>query len=115
MTPSGPGLATPVAARAGVQAGMAASAAGAGGPPSALRQIFGVFVDPAVYKALVYMILSLGTGIAYFTIVVTGANRELTGSFASVLYKLRPVEPYNMIGFRYSDQAVRRKAAKTTK
>lgn len=50
-----------------------------------------------------------------FTIVVTGANRELTGSFASVLYKLRPVEPYNMIGFRYSDQAVRRKAAKTTK
>ena len=59
---------------AGVQAGMAASAAGAGAPPSALRQIFGVFVDPAVYKALVYMILSLGTGIAYFTIVVTGVS-----------------------------------------
>jgi hypothetical protein len=51
--PAGP---TP-AARAGVQAGIAASAAGAGAPPSALRQIFGVFVDPAVYKALVYMIL----------------------------------------------------------
>lgn len=50
-----------------------------------------------------------------FTLVITGANRELTGSFASVLYKLRPVEPYNMIGFRYSDQVVRRKAAKTTK
>jgi hypothetical protein len=58
---------------AGVQAGMAA-AAGTGTPPSVLAQIFGVFADPAVYKALAYMILSLGTGIAYFTIVVTGVS-----------------------------------------
>ncbi len=50
-----------------------------------------------------------------FTIQLGSANRELLGSFASVLYRLRPVEPYNMIGFRYSDQVVRRKAAKTTK
>jgi hypothetical protein len=49
-------------------------AAGAGAPPSVARQIFGVFVDPNVYKALLYMILSLGTGIAYFTIVVTGLS-----------------------------------------
>ena len=33
-----------------------------------------MFVDPAVYKALVYMIIALGTGIAYFTIVVTGVS-----------------------------------------
>jgi len=50
-----------------------------------------------------------------FTLVIAGINKDLVGSFASVLYKIRPVEPYNMIGFRYSDQQVRRKAAKTTK
>ncbi len=50
-----------------------------------------------------------------FTLVIVGINKDLVGSFASVLYKIRPVEPYNMIGFRYSDQQVRRKAAKTTK
>jgi hypothetical protein len=59
-------------APAGIQAGVAA--AGAGASPSVARQIFGVFVDPNVYKALLYMILSLGTGIAYFTIVVTGLS-----------------------------------------
>jgi large subunit ribosomal protein L6 len=50
-----------------------------------------------------------------FTIVVSGINKDLVGSFASILYRIRPVEPYNLIGFRYSDQQVRRKAAKTTK
>jgi hypothetical protein len=62
----------------GVQAGLAAAgataAAGAESQPSVWRQIFGVFIDPAVYKALVYMIIALGTGIAYFTIVVTGVS-----------------------------------------
>jgi hypothetical protein len=53
---------------------MAAAAVGAAAPPSALRQIFGVFVDPGVYKALLYMFISLGTGVAYFTIVVTGLS-----------------------------------------
>jgi large subunit ribosomal protein L6 len=50
-----------------------------------------------------------------FKLVISGINKELVGSFASVLYRIRPVEPYNLIGFRYSDQQVRRKAAKTTK
>jgi large subunit ribosomal protein L6 len=50
-----------------------------------------------------------------FTLVISGINKDLVGSFASVLYRIRPVEPYNLIGFRYSDQQVRRKAAKTTK
>ena len=58
----------------GVQAGMAAAAAGAGAAPGAWRQIFGVFVDPGCYKALLYMILSLATGITYFTLVVTGVS-----------------------------------------
>lgn len=48
-----------------------------------------------------------------FSLVVTGNSKQLTGAFAAELYKIRPVEPYNMIGFRYSDQYVRRKTIKT--
>ena len=47
-----------------------------------------------------------------FSITITGIDKHLVGAFAATLYKLRPVEPYNMIGFRYSDQHVKRKAAK---
>jgi uncharacterized membrane protein len=39
--------------------------------PSAWHQIFGVFYDPRVWKSLLYMIISLATGIFYFTVVVT--------------------------------------------
>ena len=52
----------------------AAAAAAPAAAPGAVRQIFGVFADPAVWKALVYMLISLGTGIVYFTIVVTGIS-----------------------------------------
>ncbi|RMH92947.1 hypothetical protein EBB59_06885 [Lysobacter pythonis] len=38
------------------------------------RRIFGVFTDPRSYGALFYMLLSLGTGIAYFTWTVTGMS-----------------------------------------
>jgi large subunit ribosomal protein L6 len=48
-----------------------------------------------------------------FTLQITGNDRHLVGDFASVLYGIKPVEPYNLIGFRYSDQFVKRKAAKT--
>ncbi|PIE53535.1 50S ribosomal protein L6 [Candidatus Fermentibacteria bacterium] len=48
-----------------------------------------------------------------FTLTITGNDKHLVGSFASTLYKLRKVEPYNLIGFRYSDQHVKRKAAKS--
>ncbi|HOP25870.1 MAG TPA: 50S ribosomal protein L6 [Candidatus Sabulitectum sp.] len=48
-----------------------------------------------------------------FTLEITGNDRHLVGAFASTLYKLRKVEPYNLIGFRYSDQQVKRKAAKS--
>ena len=48
-----------------------------------------------------------------FTLKITGNDKHLVGAFASTLYKLRKVEPYNLTGFRYSDQQVKRKAAKS--
>lgn len=68
------GAPIPVGVQAGMAAAGAAAAAGTAAQPSVWKQIFGVFVDAAVWKALLYMILSLGTGIAYFTIVVTGLS-----------------------------------------
>jgi hypothetical protein len=44
---------------------------------SAWRDVFGVFIDPQVWKSLLYMLISLGTGIAYFTIVVTMVSTSL--------------------------------------
>jgi len=41
---------------------------------SSLGRFFGVIADPRTYGALFYMLLSLGTGIFYFTWVVTGAS-----------------------------------------
>ncbi|MHC9085169.1 sensor domain-containing protein [Luteimonas sp. RIT-PG2_3] len=41
---------------------------------SALGQFFGVIADPRTYGALFYMLLSLATGIFYFTWVVTGIS-----------------------------------------
>jgi hypothetical protein len=55
-------------------AGPAPAAAPYGAPvpyPSVWRQIFGVFYDPWVWKSLLYMIISLATGVFYFTVVVT--------------------------------------------
>jgi hypothetical protein len=72
--PTPPVAPLPTGVQAGLAAAGAATAVGAEAPPSVWRQIFGVFVDPAVYKALAYMIIALGTGIAYFTIVVTGVS-----------------------------------------
>ena len=45
-------------------------------PPrkSALGQFFGVIAEPRTYGALFYMLLSLATGIFYFTWVVTGIS-----------------------------------------
>jgi hypothetical protein len=65
---------------AGVQAGLAAAGAaqaGAGAEPSIWRQIFGVFVESEAWRAVLYMIIALGTGIAYFTIVVTGLSMSV--------------------------------------
>ncbi len=39
-----------------------------------VARFLGVLVDPAAWGALFYMLLSLATGITYFTIVVTGVS-----------------------------------------
>lgn len=44
---------------------------------SAIGRFFGVLRDPRAYSALFYMLLSLATGIVYFTVVVTGASMSL--------------------------------------
>jgi hypothetical protein len=44
---------------------------------SAWTRFFGVVAQAQTYKSLLYMLLALGTGIAYFTIVVTGLSLSL--------------------------------------
>ncbi len=44
---------------------------------SALGQFFGVIADPRAYTSLMYMLLSLATGIFYFTFAVTGLSLSL--------------------------------------
>lgn len=39
-----------------------------------IARFFGVVVDPSAWGALFYMVLSLATGVLYFTIVVTGLS-----------------------------------------
>ncbi len=59
----------------GPAAAAAASAARAPAPPrSAARAFFGVLADPRAYTSLLYMLLSLATGIFYFTWAVTGLS-----------------------------------------
>jgi large subunit ribosomal protein L6 len=57
--------------------------------------------------------MTVAPGQNAFTITVSGSDRHLVGAVASELYKIKPVEPYNLIGLRYSDQHVRRKTVKT--
>jgi uncharacterized membrane protein len=42
--------------------------------PNPLRRFFGVFSDSRAYLSLFYMLLTLVTGIIYFTVVVTGLS-----------------------------------------
>jgi Putative sensor len=42
--------------------------------PGALRRFFGIYVDPRAYMSLFFMLLSLATGIIYFTVAVTGLS-----------------------------------------
>jgi uncharacterized membrane protein len=48
-----------------------------------LSRFFGVYLDPRAYTSLFYMLLSLATGILYFTIVVTGLS--LSAGFAVLI------------------------------
>lgn len=47
-------------------------------PRSAFARFFGVALDPHTYGALFYMLLSLATGVFYFTWVVTGLSLSLS-------------------------------------
>lgn len=51
-----------------------------------IARFFGVVVDPAAWGALFYMVLSLATGIVYFTLVVTGLS--LTAGLAVLIVGL---------------------------
>jgi uncharacterized membrane protein len=42
--------------------------------PSPLRRFFAVFSDPRAYSSLFFMLLTLATGIIYFTFAVTGIS-----------------------------------------
>lgn len=50
---------------------------------SAIGQFFGVATDARAWTALFYMLLSLATGIVYFTVVVTGLS--LSGGLAILI------------------------------
>ena len=41
---------------------------------NAFARFFGIVVDPSAWGALFYMLLSLATGVVYFTVVVTGLS-----------------------------------------
>jgi len=64
-------------AAAGVAAA-AATATVAPKPRSAVARFFGVVLDPHTYGALFYMLLSLVTGIFFFTWVVTGLSLSVS-------------------------------------
>ncbi len=77
-----PHLARPIAP---VRAPQPASVSAVGSPPpspvvaprSFWSQVFGVVLEPRTYGALFYMLLSLATGIFFFTWVVTGISLSL--------------------------------------
>jgi len=50
---------------------------------SGWKRFFGVYLDPRAYTSLFYMLLTLATGILYFTIVVTGLS--LSAGFAILI------------------------------
>lgn len=72
-------LPPPVAAVApGVAAAAAPARPVAAKPRSAAARFFGVVLDPHTYGALFYMLLSLVTGVFFFTWVVTGLSLSVS-------------------------------------
>jgi len=55
-----------------VKAALKTPAPPAAAHASRVRRFFGVFMDVRAYTSLFYMLLTLATGIVYFTFVVTG-------------------------------------------
>lgn len=77
-----PGRRPPTPPVAAVAPGVATAAAPAGPvaakPRSAAARFFGVVLDPHTYGALFYMLLSLVTGVFFFTWVVTGLSLSVS-------------------------------------
>ena len=57
-----------------VKAALKTPAPRAAAQTSGARRFFGVFMDARAYTSLFYMLLTLATGIVYFTFVVTGLS-----------------------------------------
>src|SRR2546423_12781549 len=57
-----------------VKAALKTPAPRAAANASGLARFFGVYQDPRAYTSLFYMLLTLATGIVYFTFVVTGLS-----------------------------------------
>lgn len=66
-----------------VKAALKPPAPRTGAQATAARRFFGVFMDPRAYSSLFYMLLTLATGIVYFTFVVTGLS--LSAGFAILI------------------------------
>ena len=47
-------------------------------PLSALGKVFGVYIDPRTWRALLFMLLTFVTGIVYFTWAVTGLSLSIS-------------------------------------
>ncbi len=46
-------------------------------------------------------------------LVVTGSDKQAVGQFAANIRRVRPPEPYNGKGIRYTDERIKRKVGKT--
>jgi uncharacterized membrane protein len=66
-----------------VKAALKTPAPAASAHASGLARFFGVYQDPRAYTSLFYMLLTLATGVVYFTFVVTGL--ALSAGFAILI------------------------------
>ena len=66
-----------------VKAALKTPASALGAAPG-VRGFFGVFMDVRAYTSLFYMLLTLATGVVYFTFVVTGLS--LSAGFAILIF-----------------------------
>jgi uncharacterized membrane protein len=64
-----------------VKAALKTPAPRATGESSGLARFFAVYQDPRAYTSLFYMVLTLATGIVYFTFVVTGVSLSFGFAF----------------------------------
>src|SRR5438034_547908 len=63
---------------------------------SGLARFFAVYQDPRAYTSLFYMLLTLATGIVYFTFVVTGLS--LSAGFAVLIIGEKARQPRGVRG-----------------